>query len=558
MRPTKVSNDLRSAIAARTVFSMLVGIAILSNPTSSFAQEYQGSNSGSRGTGTVSRLNPRSPLSFIRRSIPANEPVGVTASARVTPCVGVAPCVAREVPIPLREEQITRGADSWANNVASGSAGQISTYPASAPNPSTSRVDFGGGKSTKFDRHYLNFPHANVNQVKAYPASIPITGQSLSSMAGFDQELCAFMRQWQIPGASVSIVKNGKLLYSRAYGYADFEAKKPVQLDSVFRIGSISKTLTSVATLKLVEAGKLNLKQSAIPLLNYQRGSNSVSRSYDTRLKQITIQNLLQGTAGWDRSHNGDPMFMPLALQAAHKYSNTLRPTPEALIRYQLDKPLDFEPGTRFSYSNLGYSILGEIISKTTSMRYADYVKQEILEPLGIKSLQPGTTRPLSNKEVCYYGYPGESKGPSILPNIQANLPLEYGGDFYLEAMTADCGWVGTTADVAKFVSAVFGGTSRHPLHPATVRMMTEAPPLANVKYDTYFAMGWEVDPASLNKGMCIKKEGCLPGSTSLVLHKTDGFTCAIAFNSRPQMANVFQDQTQKMVEKALLSCKTF
>lgn len=376
-------------------------------------------------------------------------------------------------------------------------------------------------------------------------------------MAGFDRELCSFMKQWQIPGASVSIVKNGKVLYSRGYGFADLEAKKPVQANSLFRIGSVSKTLTSVAILKLVEQRRLDLSTPAIALLNYQ--SSTVSRSYDSRIKQITIQNLLQGTAGWDRSHNGDPMFMPIAQQAAHKYSNTLRPTPEAIIRYQLDKPLDFEPGTKFSYSNLGYSILGEIISKTTSMKYADYVRQEILAPLGIYSLQAGRTRKLAENEVCYYGYPGENKGPSVFPNIQAALPLEYGGDFYLEAMTADCGWIGSSADVAKFVSAVFGGTTRHPLQPATVRQMIAKPQGTDSIDGTFFAMGWEVDPPSyINKNFRIKKEGCLPGSTSLVLHRTDGMTCSIVFNSRPQLANVFQDETQKIVEKAMNSCKTF
>ena len=529
---------LNRKIRSLNKISVLLGISLLTAPSAAIAQEY-GSGSGSRGSTTIS--NPRSPLSLIRRS-GSSATRDQWASSNQIAALPVAQNVAKE----------PANAGSWAV-----SSIPAQSYPTKPPMVrrgahSTSPTTNTGGRHTKFDRRYLNFPHRGINQVSQYPDSVPITGAGHPHMVAWDNELRAFMRHWQIPGASVSIVKNGKVLYSRGYGYADIEMMRPVQPNSVFRIGSVSKALTSVAVLKLVEDGRIKLSDAAIPILRYQNGN----RSSDERINTITIQNLLQGTAGWDRSHNGDPMFMPIAQQAAQKYSNSLRPSPESIIRYQLEKPLDFEPGTKFSYSNLGYSILGEIITKTTALSYPDYVKKHVLGPLGLTSFQAGKTRALAPNEVCYYGYPGENKGPSVLPNIKADLPLEYGGDFYLEAMTADCGWVGNTSDVAKFVSAVFGGTRQHPLQAATVRQMIAPSP---AKADgTYFAMGWEIDPPIFNTGLRIKKEGCLPGSTTLVLHRTDGFTCAIAFNSRPQMANVFQDETQKIVEKALNSCKTF
>lgn len=537
---------------ASNKLSLLLSLALLAPPSQAVAQEFtnaaQEAGSGSRGTATATGLNPRSPLNMIRRSVRLQENRSAWA--------GNSKQDASAAPLPpvQTNEPNEAKSDSWAL-----AALPPATTPHSlAPSSSLRSLNIatpGLSKQPKFDRRYLNFPHKGRNQVQKYPDTIPMTGTTSPGMAVFDKELCDFMRRWQIPGASISLVKNGKVLYCRGYGYADLENKKAVQTNSVFRIGSISKTLTSVAILKLAEQGKIGLSTPAIPLLRYQ--DNSLSKSRDPRINRITIQNLLQGTAGWDRSQNGDPMFMPLAQQAAQKYSNTLRPTPEAIIRFQLDKSLDFDPGSRFSYSNLGYSILGEIISKTSSTSYADYVKQEILAPLGIYSLQPGKTRVLAANEVCYYGYSGENSGPSIFPNIRSALPLEYGGDFCLESMTADCGWIGTTSDVAKFVSAVFGGTSRHPLHASTVRQMIARPQLTEGP-GTYFAMGWEVDPPNYSKGMRIKKEGCLPGSTTLVLHRTDGSTCAIAFNTRPQLASVFQDETQKMVEKALNSCKTF
>lgn len=422
-----------------------------------------------------------------------------------------------------------------------------------------SKQNTGQTKKWQSDVSYLQFPHAGINQVKEFPARIPMTGTKLASLSKIDTQICQTLERWQVPAASLAIVKNGKLAYSKAYGYSDLELKKAATPKSLFRLGSISKIFTSIATLQLVEQGRLKLDTPAIGLLNYPASSSSAIRARDTRQSQITVANLLTCTAGWDRVNNGDPMFMPLAKKAAEEYSPTLRPSPESIIKYQLDRPLDFDPGSRFSYSNLGYCILGQIIEKISACSYSDYVRERLLNPLGLNSLRPGKTRTLAQDEVCYYGYPGENLGPSVLPNIVADLPQEYGGDFYLEANTADCGWIGSTEDTALFVSAVFGEQKRYPLHPQTVRKMISCPSKQMWSgHDNYFAMGWEVDQPRFNCPIQVRKEGCLPGSTALVVHRPDGTTCAIAFNSRPQMSAAFQDEVQKLVEKALDSCKTF
>ena len=383
--------------------------------------------------------------------------------------------------------------------------------------------------------------------------SIPMTGTRVPSMDVVDRELCQFMKTWKVPGASIAIVKNGKLVYSRGYGYANFLKREQVQPNSRFRIGSISKILTSVAVLKMIEEGKLKLTSSAIKLLNYPLELNPDRRA-DSRLQQIKIAHLLDGTAGWDRANNGDPMFVPIVLNAAQEFSNSLRPTPEAIIRYEFTRPLDFSPGTRYCYSNLGYSMLGEIISKVSGKKYAQYIQDELLTPLGITSMSPGKTRVLQKDEVSYYGFPGESNGPSVFPNIRGNLPLEYGGDFYLEAMTADCGWISSTPDVAKLVASIFGKMPvKSPLSPETRRMMISRPKIADWEgAKEYFSMGWEVVEQK-GGGIIIKKDGSLPGTSAVVVyHPTDGSTCAISFNSRPLNAIQFKDETLSLANKIL------
>lgn len=394
-------------------------------------------------------------------------------------------------------------------------------------------------------------------QKSKMPDNLPITGKSVPGMEDFDLRICNFMKQWQLPGGAVAIMHKGQLTYSRGYGYANFAERKVVQPDSLFRMASLAKLITAVATLKLIDEGKLDFSTNVCSILNYPPDPRRV-RSPDSRLRAIIIRHCLENSAGWDRSHNGDPMFVPLVQEAASEYSNSLRPTPAAIIRYQFSRPLDFSPGTRYSYSNFEYSILGEIIARVSGMNYADYVKEKILTPMGISNMVPGKTRDLYANEVRYYGFPGENMGPSILPNIREMLPLEYGGDFYLEAMTADCGWVGSAADMARFVSCAFGdcGAKFQPISDKLLKRMIARPELKEWEgLPDYFAMGCEIKRAG-SKDMVVKKDGSLPGSAAIAYHKLDGTTVVIAFNSRPQLALECQERLFDLIEQGLAANK--
>jgi CubicO group peptidase (beta-lactamase class C family) len=111
------------------------------------------------------------------------------------------------------------------------------------------------------------------------------------------------MRQYQVPGITLSITKNGRLIFTRAYGYADRETQRVMQPDSRGRIGSISKTITSVAILHLVEQGELDLDTPFLQILTQY----SVPPGGDERIGTITVRQLLHHTGGWDTSISGDP-----------------------------------------------------------------------------------------------------------------------------------------------------------------------------------------------------------------------------------------------------------
>jgi CubicO group peptidase (beta-lactamase class C family) len=171
------------------------------------------------------------------------------------------------------------------------------------------------------------------------------------------------------PGIAFGLVVDGKLLYSGNYGYTDIDKKIPVTSFSLFRIASMSKSFTAMAILKLRDEGKLNLDDPAylyIPELKEAK--------YPTAdAPHITIRHLLTHGAGFPEDNPwGD---------------RQLADTDKDFIEF-LKKQITFSnpPGIAYEYSNLGFAMLGKIVTKVSGMRYQDYIKQNIWQPLGMKT----------------------------------------------------------------------------------------------------------------------------------------------------------------------------
>lgn len=174
----------------------------------------------------------------------------------------------------------------------------------------------------------------------------------------------AYLRSDLFSG-SVLVAQHDQVLFRKSFGLADREWDIPNTPETKFRIGSVTKQFTAAAILQLVEHGKLKLEDSI--------AEHYVSAP--TAWRPITIHHLLVHTSGI-------PSYTALA-DFAGKISK-LRRTPEEIIALTQDAPLDFEPGTQFAYNNSGYILLGYVIEKVTEQSYGQYVKDNILDRLGL------------------------------------------------------------------------------------------------------------------------------------------------------------------------------
>ena len=356
----------------------------------------------------------------------------------------------------------------------------------------------------------------------------------VTALSAIDLEIGQFMKQWGLPGASVALVKDGKLLYAKAFGKADINI--PTQTDHVFRIASLSKPITAIAVMKLVEEGKLFLDDKVFGesgILN----DSIYSQIADERTTEITVRHLLQHTAGWDRNlgKEGDPMF-----NSVHIAETMGTPVPAdavTVIRYMLAKPLDFTPGTRFSYSNLGYNILGRVIEKVSLTSYDEYVMEYILDPLEIVDMGLGLNA-YENKrpnEVVYFERPEMKISPATREGKEPYYP--YGG-FNLEAMDAHGGWLASATDLAKIIVASNGsGTKKDILTRQSVLEMVQP-------CDVYanYALGWCVNERG-NRW----HTGSLAGASSMMASLNNGIGWVLLFNGNPLTSEYFQSMDRVM-----------
>lgn len=173
------------------------------------------------------------------------------------------------------------------------------------------------------------------------------------------------------PGATVLVARKGSVIYKKAFGMANLELNVPMQIDNVYRIGSITKQFTAVAILQLMERGKLNLQDDITRFIP----------GYPTHGYKITIEHLLTHTSGI-QSYTAMKDYMDrMALDLK----------PAQMIEYFKNQPMRFVPGTKWEYDNSGYFLLGYIIEKITGKTYAEYLEENIFKPAGMDNTLYGS-----------------------------------------------------------------------------------------------------------------------------------------------------------------------
>ena len=178
-----------------------------------------------------------------------------------------------------------------------------------------------------------------------------------------DKLVRAMMQERNIPGAGIAVVKNGKIVKKQGYGLANVELDVPATADTVFEIGSVTKQMTGAAIMLLVEDGKVNLDEKI---------SKYLPNTPDA-WKNVSVRNLLTHTSGI-KSYT--------AIGVGFELSKHLKR--DEFIKALSGYPLDFETGSRYSYSNSGYNLLGFIIEAASGKSYWDFMRERIFQKLGM------------------------------------------------------------------------------------------------------------------------------------------------------------------------------
>jgi len=369
------------------------------------------------------------------------------------------------------------------------------------------------------------------------------TGIEVPEMAACENLVRKFVETKNIPGLSFAMAREGRIVYSRGFGKADLARAENTQPHHLFRIASISKSITAVALYRMIETGALSLSDKVFGTggLLENHPDFAATSIVDERIFDITVQMLLEHTAGWDakidctpnptspypwHANTCAPERFPLHVTETLGRANPA--TEEAFITFLLERGLNSEPGTKFAYSNTGYLVLGEIIEMLSGMSYEEYVQKELLHPLGIYDMQIGRSlrKDKRMREVEYQQTDFWGLGDSVLSSLGdgALVPWEYGG-FNFTVISSAGAWIATAQDLLKLLTAVDGfATKTDILSASSHASMTEL----STRSGSY-AKGWLVNNTHDQWQL-----GSLPGTATLWRSTSEGYTWAILMNTNP------------------------
>jgi len=254
--------------------------------------------------------------------------------------------------------------------------------------------------------------------------------------ARLDRIVVAAMRAQQIPAAAVAAMTGGRIVYSKAFGTADLENSVAATPETLFRTASIAKSITAVAAMTLVEAGRLDLDA---PVQRY-------CAPFPEKQWPITTRELLSHTSGIRHYLPGEP-----------EYTHHYRWLADGFVLFAND-PLLFRPGSAYSYSTYAYTVAGCALEGVSGTRFADYVAAHVLVPAGMShTFVDDALEIVPHRARGYQLIDGAVKN-SVLMDSSYKIP---GG-----------GYVTSAEDLVRFAQALLEGRL---LKPATLREMWTA-----------------------------------------------------------------------------------
>jgi D-alanyl-D-alanine carboxypeptidase len=301
------------------------------------------------------------------------------------------------------------------------------------------------------------------------------------------------------------VVRDGQPVLAKGYGYADLAERVPASASTIYRLASITKQFTAAAILRLAEEGKLSLDDRISDYLP----------DYPAPGRRITIRNLLSHTSGIS-----DVTVLPILEE-----SGGIGYTRDQIIDLVASQPLDFEPGTGHSYSNVGYMLAGVVIEQATGTTYADYVTNEVLRPLGLDDTsfcpdeQPSADRWAHGYDPQYGNWPRAlrlGRAPAFIDPAPINM----------EVVSSAGGLCSTVTDLARWP-----GLLRSFLDPASYREMSRPTVLADGNKVPY-GLGLQI--REFGSHPAVSHGGVVTGFISVVADfPEDDVTVAMLVNSR-------------------------
>jgi CubicO group peptidase (beta-lactamase class C family) len=288
------------------------------------------------------------------------------------------------------------------------------------------------------------------------PLRAQLNRPGADALAEMGKKIQADMTSQNIPGVEIAVMSRGTILHLGTYGMADVENRVPVSDSTVFEIGSISKQFTSAATLMLAQEGKLRLDD---PIHKYLPWIPS-------EWIGVTIRHLLTHTSGI-------PDYEEIGTYDTYRE----RWTPEQIIRIANQRPMDFEPGQGWYYSNTGYFLLSMIVERVDGKPLNEVLTNRIFKPLGMTQ-----TRMASPEDIIPHrsrGYWVDRTGVNLMNRDATQTSSTLGAG----------GLLSTGYDMAKWDASLYGTTL---LSDASKKMMWTATILPNGR-DTRYGFGWDI-----------------------------------------------------------------
>jgi CubicO group peptidase (beta-lactamase class C family) len=272
-----------------------------------------------------------------------------------------------------------------------------------------------------------------------------------------DELVRAEMAKYHVPGLSIGVVRNGKVILAKGYGLANVELGVPASPDTIYEIGSLSKQFTAAAIMLLVEEGKISLDERVSKYLP----------DLPAAWGEVTVRHLLTHTSGVPNYGGGD--YDKLRGQDV---------TPSEIIKTVADRPLDFHPGERYAYSNTNYTLLGMTIERISGKPYGEFMTEHIFQPMGMSATRLNDLRLVVKNRASGYSWEDESL---------RNREYWSASHFYSSG-----GIVSSVMDLLKWQAVL---SARKLLKPSSWEQMWTPQRLNDGKSGSY-ALGWQVESA--------------------------------------------------------------